>query len=274
MVQQVELLGRVLADAVHVDRRDGMVLVDRQVTRLAEDLARRRVDDDRVRILATHEIEEGELTRRVDLEVEHGVAHRIDVTHLAREIEHELGRHCRVTDVGALDVTDVGLDHSYRRVRVALGVGDQIAAIRAMARDERIDHRHLGAPASERQSKVGADEAEPTGDEAPAPRNDVTGHGFQTAASVRDDQGRARGGEHGRDPHLAVGHEPRRELGAVVLPHFADQVDGHAALHRAAELHLRPTDDEAGSPRHELILDRFEVPRVVHVVEHVEVAVA
>ena len=46
VVEEVQLLGRVLRDPVDVDRGDRVVLVDRQVARLAEDLAGRREHDD------------------------------------------------------------------------------------------------------------------------------------------------------------------------------------------------------------------------------------
>ena len=110
VVQEVELLGRVLRDAVDVDRRDRVVLVDRQVARLAEELAGRGEHDRRRRVLARSSLEERELAAGVRLEVEERVGHRVDVAHLAGEVEHELGVGRGVAHVGPVDVGEVGVD--------------------------------------------------------------------------------------------------------------------------------------------------------------------
>ena len=136
VVQHVELLGRVLGDAVHVDRRDRMLLVDGEVPRLAEDLTRRRVDHDRIDVLAAQEFEERELARRVHLQVEHRIVHRVDVADLTREVEHDVGVDRRGVHVVTTDLTEIRVDHRDRRVGITRAVGHQIAGICAVARHE------------------------------------------------------------------------------------------------------------------------------------------
>ena len=147
VVQQVQLLGRVLGDAVDVDRGDGMLLVDRQVARLAEDLPGRRVHDRGVDVLAAQQLEEPELARRVHLEVEQRVVHRVDVTHLPGEVEHDVGRECGVADVRRDRRRRVGVDDGDPGVGdpVVVTVGHEVRRVRTVARHERVDHRHLGA---------------------------------------------------------------------------------------------------------------------------------
>src|SRR5438105_4848150 len=65
---------------------------------MPEDLARRRVDDNRLRADVAEYLQETQLAGGVDLEVEAGPRHRIDVAHLTREVEDHLGRGRGVTD--------------------------------------------------------------------------------------------------------------------------------------------------------------------------------
>ena len=127
-VQEVELLGRVLRDAVDVDRCDGMVLVDGQVLRLAEELPRRREHDRDIRVVVAQPFEQRDLAARVDVEVEERVGHRVEVTDLTREVEDELGlRGCGAS----LRVAEVGADDRDRRITVtgASGSGSRLCGL-------------------------------------------------------------------------------------------------------------------------------------------------
>ncbi len=127
---------------------------------MPEDLARRRVDDNRLRADVTKDLQEAELAGGVDLEVEAGPRHRLDVAHLPREVEDHLGRGRGVTDEP--HVVDLRVDHVDRAGGVV-----EVAAIPAVGGYERVDHGHLGAARRERDREVRPDEAQPARDQAP-----------------------------------------------------------------------------------------------------------
>ena len=209
MVEQVELLGRVLGDAVDVDRRDGVLLVDGEVPRFPEDLPGRRVDDGGGDVLAPEEFEEAELARGVHAQVEERIVHRIDVAHLAGQVEDELSGQRRGAHFGPLHVAEISLDHCDRRVwRTGTirdpAVGDQVGRVGPMARDPRVEDRHLGAAPREAQREVGSDEAESAGDEAPTPGEGFSGHGIQSAGQCT---------RPGRSALAIVGTRPHRDPG-------------------------------------------------------------
>jgi hypothetical protein len=104
----VELLGCVLGHAVHIDRRNGMFLVHRQVPGMPVDLTRGRVHDDGLGADGPQDLQERDLAAGVDVEVEHGLGHGLDVTDLAGQVEDHLGAARRIAH-GA-HVTDVGLE--------------------------------------------------------------------------------------------------------------------------------------------------------------------
>src|ERR687897_462849 len=122
-----------------------MLLVDGEVSRMPEDLARRRVDDGGVRADLAQDLEEAELASRIDLQVEARARHRFDVAHLTRQVEDHLGR-----GRGVMDRAGV--------VKVA-----PVTAVRGY---ERVDHRHLGAAGREGQREVRPDETQHTRDPA------------------------------------------------------------------------------------------------------------
>jgi hypothetical protein len=76
---------------------------------MPEDLARRRVHDDGVRARVTQDLQEAELAGGVDLEIEAGALHRVDVAHLAGQVEDHFRRGSGVTDDS--HVVDVRFDH-------------------------------------------------------------------------------------------------------------------------------------------------------------------
>src|SRR5436190_659229 len=76
---------------------------------MPEDLARRCIDDNRLRADVAQDLQEAELAGGVDLEVEAGPRHRLDVADLAREVEDHLGPGRGVTD--ETDVVDLRVDH-------------------------------------------------------------------------------------------------------------------------------------------------------------------
>src|SRR5918994_1035141 len=94
-----------------------MLLVDGEVSRMPEDLARRRVDDGGVRADLAQDLEEAELASGVDLQVEARARHRFDVAHLTRQVEDD-----RVPVRGVVDVTEeievAGADAPRASVRV------------------------------------------------------------------------------------------------------------------------------------------------------------
>ena len=111
------------------------------------------------------------------------------------------------------------------------------------------------------------------------PANGVDRHGVQSAVSVgapavsplrpgrRDGHGR-------RDPHLAVDREPHRELRRRRRRDrttLASSTASPRSMVPRYSIRAR-TGDPTREARDELVLDRLERPRVVHVVEHVEVA--
>src|SRR5437868_861341 len=96
---------------------------------MPEDLARRRVDDNRLRADVAEYLQETQLAGGVDLEVEAGPRHRLDVAHLAREVEDHLGRGRGLTDEP--HVVDLRVDHVDRAGGVV-----EVAAIPAVGGHE------------------------------------------------------------------------------------------------------------------------------------------
>src|SRR5918995_7156678 len=137
-----------------------MLLVDGQVSRMPEDLARRRVDDGGVRADLAQDLEEAELASRIDLQVEARARHRFDVAHLTRQVEDHLGRGRGVMDRAG--VVELGLDHVDPS-----GGGVKVAPVTAVRGYERVDHRHLGSAGREGKREVRPDETQPTRDQAP-----------------------------------------------------------------------------------------------------------
>ena len=87
VVEQVVVLGGELVDAVDVHGRDAVLLVEREIERLAVDLPRAGEDDLHVRVEVAAGFEERELGRAVEFEVALRVLHRVEVADVAREVE-------------------------------------------------------------------------------------------------------------------------------------------------------------------------------------------
>ncbi len=165
VVDEVVELARDLVDAVHVHRLEEVVLVDRQVARLAVDLARAGVDDLQLGVPPPHRLEEAQLARAVDLEVGERVVHRVDVAHLAGEVEqHVLAAH-EVLHAVAADVGDVDAD----LVLVAV----EVEEVPAVVGQQAVDGDDVRAEVGEGAAEVRADEAQAAGDEDAAPAVEV-----------------------------------------------------------------------------------------------------
>ena len=103
------------------------------------------------------QLEERELARGVDLEVEQRLAHRVDVAHLAGQVEHEVGSLDRRPDRGG--VRDVHVDDGHRRRQRSAVVGLEVARVGAVAFEAGVDDRDDGARVGECERQVRADEA-------------------------------------------------------------------------------------------------------------------
>jgi hypothetical protein len=173
----VQLLGGPLRDAVDVDRRHGMVLVDRQIAGMPEDLAGRRVDDNCLGSNLPKQLQERELAACVHVEVEQRARHRLDVADLTGEVEHHVRVHSGVAhDVCVADVSFDYLD----ALRHAL----EVVEIRTVGRDARVHHRDVGAAFDERPRHVRAHEAQPAGDQTPSAGKRRKERGVQSDVSL------------------------------------------------------------------------------------------
>ena len=176
VVDQVVELARDLVDPVHVHRLQQVILVDRQVERAAVDLARAGVDDLQLGVVLAHGLEHAQLARAVDLEVGHRVGHRVDVAHLAGEVEEHLLPAHEVLHAVPAHVGDVDAD-----LVLVAGEVEQVAAV---VGQQAVDRGHVRADVRERPAQVRADEAEPAGDEHAAALVElaVVAHGLATSA--------------------------------------------------------------------------------------------
>src|SRR5205807_9410540 len=89
MEQQVVGLPRLLVYAVHIGRTQRMRLVNREVLRLAVDLAGAGMNDGHLRSVGATQFKELQLRGAVDREIMVGRIHRVEVAGLRREIEQE-----------------------------------------------------------------------------------------------------------------------------------------------------------------------------------------
>ena len=175
-VEEVVPLARELVDPVDVDRRDRVRLAHGQLGRAAVHLPGPGEDDAEVRVLPPARLEHRELGCAVVLEILQRVAHRVEVTRLADEVEEQLGLpHEGREPVGVAHVEELDPD-----VLEALEVRE-IAAVR---RHERVDEHGLGARAGEQPRQVRADEAGAAGDEHATPAQPVRELGRQRHASL------------------------------------------------------------------------------------------
>ena len=175
------------------------------------------------------------------------------MAHLAGEVEHDVGRHCRVTDVGALDIAESASTTRIAGSASRVAVGHEVAAIRAVARDAAQSITVTSAP-PRRSARARLDPMKPsppvTRHRRPATAS--TGHGVQSAASVRDDQasrpGRGESPAETRTSPSAMSHAassaPSSSTGTSLT-----SVDRRRRARRAPRNSIsRPTDDEAGQP--------------------------
>ena len=260
----MELLGRVLRDPVDVDWRDRVVLVDGEVPRLAEQLARRREHDGRLRVVATQTFEQRDMTAGVDVEVEERFGHGVDVADLAGEVEHDL-RAGRGSE--RLGCAEIAVDH--RDAELGGVVGLEVAGVGAVTRVGRVDDRDLGAGPGQRQRKVGADEPEPAGDDDPTSREEPGGRRSKPPAYVRGPYTTLAAAR--TSSPTTSQHESPSSVGAD--SEACARVTG---VERGPVLHLGRADAcsrEAVDPG-DLVLDRGPRDRVVHVAEDIEVAAA
>ena len=146
VVDEVVELARDLVDPVHVHRLQQVLLVHRQVERLAVDLARARVDDLELGVAPAHRLEDPQLARAVDLEVGHGVAHRVDVADLAGQVEQHLLAAHQVLHAVAAHVGDVDAD----LVLVAVEVEEVAPVVGQQA----VDRGHARAQVGEGAAEV------------------------------------------------------------------------------------------------------------------------
>ena len=158
-IEQVELLARQLVDAIDVDRCRRVLLVDREIAGPAIHLARRRLDDHRVRCRLPQGLEERDVTAYVQVEIAHGLLHRREVADLPGDVEHDVGA---VYGVGDLLGPDVGNDH------LDVGVGSdahQVVPLSAVFGDQGVDDDHRRPDRSEAVHDGGTDESETAGDD-------------------------------------------------------------------------------------------------------------
>ncbi len=169
VVEQMVVLAGDLVDAVDVGGADEMRLGDRQRLGAAIDLPGAGVDHLGAGVVVAAGLEQRQLGPAVHLEVGVRVAHAVDVTDLAGEVEdHVLAAHQIVHGAGLAHVGDVEPHAILHRLDV-----EQVAA---RIRDERVDEQHLRAEVGEADGQVAADEAEPAGDHHAAPAVEVGAH--------------------------------------------------------------------------------------------------
>ena len=162
MVEQVVVLGGQLVDAVDVERRDAVLLVQRQVDGAAVNLTRAGEDDLDVRVEVAARLKQRERGGAVVPEVTQRVAYRVNVADAAREVEDVV--HAAddvVDDLLVADVDAVDFD-------AVAHVGD-VEGVAALVGQQRVEHRDLRADLDEAAHEVAADEAEAAGDERRAP---------------------------------------------------------------------------------------------------------
>ena len=156
MVDEVVELSGDLVDSVHIGGVQRVLLVDRQVLRLAVDLARPRVDDLDLGVPLPHRLQDGELAPAVDLEVREGVDHGVEVAHLPGQVEQHLLALHQVLHAVAAHVRDVDADLPL--------VAGQVEEVPPVIRDQAVHRQHL-------RPQVGQGAAEVAPDEAQAPEN-------------------------------------------------------------------------------------------------------
>ena len=157
VVDEMVVLARRLVDAVDVGRLHQVLLVDRQRVGTAVDLARAGEDDLGAGIVVAARLENRQLAAAVDLEVGVRIAHAVDVTDLAGEVEddlpvaHQIVHRALLPDVGDVDAHAVGDAVDVEQVAAVVG-------------DQRVDEQHVGAERHQLPREVAADEPETAGD--------------------------------------------------------------------------------------------------------------
>jgi hypothetical protein len=154
----VEPLSGDLVDAVHVDRRDRMALVDRQVQRSAVDLPCAGEEDLHRRVLVPARFEDRQLAAHVDLEIGVRVEHRVEMARLTGEVEQVvLVSHEEAQAVLVADIRDVD-------VHAVLDAGHVVEQA-AVLGDQRVDQHDARTHRHQLPREVRTDEPEPAGDQ-------------------------------------------------------------------------------------------------------------
>ena len=156
-VEQVELLAGQLVDAVDVDRRRRVVLVDGQVPRPAVHLAGRRLHDGARRVRRRAPISRNaRWLRTLRSRSRKRILHRGEVADLTGDVEDDVGALERAGHLGA---SMSRLEHVHVEAR-------QVGAIAAVLGHQRVDD-DVRTAADELVHEVRTDEAEAAGDDAP-----------------------------------------------------------------------------------------------------------
>src|SRR4051794_23601653 len=147
MVKKVVALARHFVDPVDVDRIQRMRFRDGERGRAAIDLASAGEDNFNLRVMNAAGLEDGELGLTVDLQIRHGVCHRIEVTGLPGKVKQVVLALDEVPQaMGVADIGDIHLN--------AVPDWFDVEKASAVIRNQAVNDRNSGAQSDQAKREV------------------------------------------------------------------------------------------------------------------------